>query len=235
MAKQPWEDDHPWGGTVLETTVRDTVYDNVVYGRFPFQILDMGNSIAIRILNQIRQKIENSVENLISYEQDTHFLNHNDAFTDYYLVNTLSSSIFEASAYLLLTEPLCYEQSQRGSDILSLFDEGGNHSWYKVEKASTVEEKRLEAVRRLPEKFNNRQYRKYIGEYFDVDNIITSDKHNLSNKRGTAVHSLLESLHFRWDDVEKTAELWREYVNEVFELLNRELSIHEDFLIMMQD
>lgn len=228
-------DEHPWGGTVLDTTITQPVYDDVVFERFSFGILDMGNAMAVHMLDSVHQKIQSLAERLLNSETEAHFLNHEQAFTDYYLVNTLSSSLFEAASYLLLTEPLCYKQSDTGLQILSMFEEEGKHSWYKVEKATDPETKRLEALIRLRDKFNAGQYRRNLDKFFDVDDRLTTDSASLSERRGTAVHSLLDLVTVGWEDVKQTVSLWMDYVDEVIRTLHRELTIHEGLLSMMQD
>lgn len=227
--------DHPWGGTVLRTTIDQPVYSSVVLERFGLDILDMSNALALRILESISARIQAKAEEIASKSTDRNFLSDEDAIVDYYLVNTFSVSFFEATSYLLLTEPLCYKDSQKGESILAQFEDGGEHSWYKVERASTPESKRIEAIIRMQDDFTAYDYVSGLEEFIGVDSSLLETFQELKRERNDVVHNLMGIIDTNWQEANDRASRWHGFINDLNHVAYQELSIHEGLYTAMQD
>jgi hypothetical protein len=223
----PVGNEHPWGGTVIHTKISEPVYNTVVTERFAWDVLDFSNAVAVHILDEFSDRISRSVDSLINSSDDSPLITDNTAFGDYFLIHTLSSAFFEASSYLLFTEPLCYKNSEKGSKIVDLYDEGGDRSWIKVRNASDPEEKRIEAVKRIRGNVKPNEYIQYLEKYLGVNPALLEVVDELYSVRGDLVHGLMNLEDMEWNKAKTTAESWEECVQALLDILHNELTIHQ--------
>lgn len=223
----PVSNEHPWGGTVIHTSISQPVYGTVVAERFAWDVLDFSNAVAIHIIDEFSNRISQSVNSLINCSEDSPLIADNTAFGDYFLIHTLSSAVFEAGSYLLFTEPLCFQNSEEGSKIIDLYDEGGNRSWFKVKNAETPEEKRIEAVRRIQDSVRPSDYPDYLKEYLELDSTLLDEIGDLYSARGDLVHGLMNLEGMEWQTAKEMAESWESCIQRLLDLLHDELTIHQ--------
>jgi hypothetical protein len=219
--------EHPWGGTVIRTEINQPTYNKVVSERFGWEILDFSNAVAVNILGDFSERISEAADWLTDRTEDSVFISDAEAVSNFFLVHTFSSAVFEAVSYLLFTEPLCYVDSEEGENIVAHFDEGGERSWYKVENASTQEEKRIETIKRVRDGVNPSKYLMYLEEYLDFNSELLDHIGDLYDKRGSVVHNLMGLMKTDWKEVKAEVKLWEECVSELIDILESELAIHQ--------
>lgn len=225
--RSPVDYDHPWGGTVIRTKVNQPTYEKVVSERFVWDVLDFSNAIAVHVLNKFSERVSQATKWLTDEIDDSVFVLNGEAVSNFFLVHTLSSAVFEASSYLLFTEPLCYVDSQKASDIIDYFDEGGERSWFKVKRASDQEEKRIEAIKRIQDSLKPNQYLNLLEEYIEIDSKLLEQIQELYKQRGSIVHDLMGLIETDWEEVKTTAKLWEMCVTELVQVLENKLEIHQ--------
>jgi len=223
----PVGNEHPWGGTVIQTGLSEPTYDTVVAERFGWPILDFSNAVAVHILDEFANRIFESIDRLKSESDESPLITNNTAFGDYFLVQSLSAAFFEAGSYLLFTEPLCYENSKIGSEILSLYDTGGEGSWFKVERETDPEKKRFEAIKRLQDRETFSDYIDHLEEYIGVDQGLLEQVSDLYGSRGNLVHGLMNLEEQGWDQARTTAESWGKCIQSLIDILHNKLAIHQ--------
>ena len=223
----PVGNEHPWGGTVIRTEINEPTYGVVVSERFAWDVLDFSNAIAVHILEEFSDRIFQSINSLIDRSDDSPLISDGAAFGDYFLVNTLSSAVFEAGSYLLFTEPLCYKDSDTGSKIVDLYDKGGDRSWFKVENETDPAKKRIEVVRRIQDSVKPNKYIKHLENYLGVDPDLLDLVNDLYGARGDLVHGLMKLEDTSWNQARTTAESWGECIQEILNLLHKNLAIHQ--------
>jgi len=223
----PDTNNHPWGGTVIETEVNQEIYQRAVSERFLWDVLDFSNAIALHILNGFAERVSEATDWLTNQTEDSSFITNSEAVSKFFLVHTLSSSIFEATSYLLFTEPLCYVESKTGSSIVDYFDHDGERNWYKVEDASNQEEKRVETIKRIQDAFKANQYLNTLTDFIQINSELISQIDELYGQRGSLVHSIINITGTTWDDVKATAELWETCILEFLQIAENKLAVHQ--------
>jgi len=225
--------EYGWGGTNLHTTVEGEYYPDVVSKRFGLDIPDISNALVVYILESWSKTIRSGIERLHQYNQSSNFLSNSAAVGDYYLVNSMGISYFEVVSFLVLTEPLCYADSTSGDRIVSLFDQDGERSWFKVERAGTPQSKRIETVQRISERFSAGDYIRYLEEYTKFDKALLTDLQRLNSQRRGIVHGLMKITETDWADVTETTEEWGHAIPKLNDELRENLTIHSGLLTML--
>lgn len=72
--------------------------------------LDMANSTVLHLLDIVADRVTTATDEIMDTEFSTLVTAYNGLLFDYYLANTLSLSYFHAAMYLILTEPLYFEE-----------------------------------------------------------------------------------------------------------------------------
>lgn len=228
------ENQHPWGGTVIESKLKDPVYPEVCARRLGALHLDMANAAVVDFFDQLYNEIRRSANRVLELEKEIFMSNFNEVL-DYYLVNNLTISYFEGSIYLLLTEHLCYQNSDLADQIVSYFD--NKKEKYKVTRENTEVEKRKAIIELFQEDYRRSNYIRLIESHLDlypylnIDPSIFEDIDRIKDTRGSLVHNIIylfqsENLEGAKIQMEECADC----VKKMNRTLHNELIIHDGIL-----
>jgi len=233
------DNEHPWGGTVLQSEVSEPVYPGVIKKRIGDIYLDVGNVAAVHLLRIVSERVNTSAENIRNTEFSTLITEDEDLVFDYYLSNTLSLSYFEAAMYLIFTEPLCYKNSKLGEEILRYFDEELER--YSVVREDSESDKRQAIVEILGEDYSSGDYLRLIEnnldteQYLDIKDELLSEVRSVRDDRGSLVHNFTYLFQSSGsEEVKEQVAHCQQLVNETHELLRQELLINQDLLQMIE-
>lgn len=225
-------EDYPWGGTVIASEVREPVYPDVVAKRIGDLYLDMGNALVVHLLDVVVERVKTAADDVLNAGFRILITANEERLFDYYMVNTLSLTHFEAGMYLHLTEQLCYENSDIGNEIVRYFnDERGRRL---VRKSKGDSEKREAIVELLGEQYTTGDYLRLIERELDIDpstvidNEILDRARAVRGDRGSLVHNFTHL--FQSGEVSEVKEQVRdcvELVERMQELLHEELIINQ--------
>ena len=240
MGDFPMNNDHPWGGTVLQSEVTESVYPEVIEKRIGDLYLDVGNVAAVHLLGIVSERVNESADNIRSTEFSTLITEDEDLIFDYYLSNTLSLSYFEAAMFLIFTEPLCYKNSELGKDILRYFDKELER--YSVVREGDESDKRQAIVEILGENYSTGDYLRLIEDeldtdrYLDISDDLLSEARAVRDDRGSLVHNFTYLFQASGSEaVKEQARHCQSLVNETHDLLRQELLINQDLLQMVEN
>jgi hypothetical protein len=228
-----------WGGTTLQSRVTEPVYQQVVEKRVDDMMLDATNVAAVHLLRIVAERVNNAVERILNSEFRLLITAEEDLLFDYYLSNTISLSHFEAGVYLLLTESLCYENSELGQEIVRYFND--EKEKYTVTREDKESAKRQAIVEHLATKYTRSDYSRLLEKidaepYINGIEELVDEADTLSNDRGSLVHdftSLFKSSNP--ERVKNQATQCRKLVNLTNDLLSDELTIQEELLQMAEN